>query len=72
MADVQIRFQADSQNAKREINQLTKEIRELRQSLGQTNRTATETSQVVDRLADATDATTAALRPAISSKSVST
>ena len=48
MADVQIRFQADSQNAKREINQLTKEIRELRQSLGQTNRTATETSQVVD------------------------
>ena len=36
MADVQIRFRVDSQNAKRKINQLTKELRELRQSLGQT------------------------------------
>lgn len=52
MADVHIRFRADSQRAKREINQLTKEIQELRRGLGQTDRTATAAAQVVDRLGD--------------------
>ena len=52
MADVQIRFRADSQGAKREINQLTKEIQELRRGMEQTQRTSTEASQAVDRLGD--------------------
>ena len=51
-ADVQIRFRADSQSAKREINQLTKEIQELRRGMEQTQRTSTEASQAVDRLGD--------------------
>ena len=49
-ADVQIRFRADSQSAKREINQLTKEVRELRRGMEQTQRTAAETTQTVNRL----------------------
>ena len=59
MADVQIRFRADSQNANREINQLTKEIQELRRGMEQTQRPSTEAAQAVDRLGD--EATEAAI-----------
>ena len=52
MADVQIRFRAQGSEAKREINQLTKEIQELRRGMEQTQRTSTEASQAVDRLGD--------------------
>ena len=52
MADVQIRFRAQGSEAKREINQLTKEIRELHRGMAQTQRTSTEASQAVDRLGD--------------------
>lgn len=41
MADVQIRFRAQGSEAKREINQLTKEIQELRRGMEQTQRTST-------------------------------
>ena len=52
IADVQIRFRAQGSEAKREINQLTKEIQELRRGMEQTQRTSTEASQAVDRLGD--------------------
>jgi len=52
MADVQIRFRAQGSEAKREINQLTKEIQELRRGMEQADRTATQAAQVVDRLGD--------------------
>ena len=52
MADVQIRFRAQGSEAKREINQLTKEIQELRRGMEQAQRTSTEASQAVDRLGD--------------------
>ena len=52
MADVQIRFRAQGSEAKREINQLTKEIQELRRGMEQTQRTSTEVAQAVDRLGD--------------------
>ena len=39
-ADVQIRFRAEGKQAQSEINQLKKEIAELRQQLGQTQKTA--------------------------------
>ena len=44
MADVQIRFRAQGSEAKREINQLTKEIQELRRGMEQTQRTSTQPS----------------------------
>ena len=53
-ADVQIRFRAESSGARRDIAQLKREIQELGQSLGQTDRTATATTQAVDRLGDET------------------
>ena len=58
-ADVQIRFRAQGSEAKREINQLTKEIQALRRGMEQTQRTSAEASQAVDRLGD--EATEAAI-----------
>ena len=52
IADVQIRFRAESSSARRDIAELTKEVRELRRGMEQTDRTATAAAQVVDRLGD--------------------
>ena len=52
IADVQIRFRAESSSARRDIAELTKEVRELRRGMEQTQRTSTEASQTVDRLGD--------------------
>ena len=52
-ADVQIRFKAQSAEARREINQLTQEVRDLHQGLGQTDRSATAATQGVGRLGTA-------------------
>ena len=53
MADVQIRFQARSSDARREIAHLKREVEGLRQGLGQTQRTSTEAAVGVDTLGDA-------------------
>ena len=50
--DVQIRFKASSGEARREMDQLKKEVQLLRQQLGQTQRVATESTAAVDRLGD--------------------
>ena len=50
--DVQIRFKASSGEARREMDQLKKEVQSLRQQLGQTQRVATESTAAVDRLGD--------------------
>ena len=52
MADVQIRFRAESSSARRDIAELTKEVRELRRGMDQTQRAAMGATQVVDRLGD--------------------
>ena len=51
-SDVQIRFKATSAEARREIDQLKKEVQELRQQLGQTQRTANQAEASVDKLGD--------------------
>ena len=48
--DVQIRFKASSGEARREMDQLKKEVQLLRQQLGQTQRVATESTAAVDKL----------------------
>ena len=50
IADVQLRFRAESSGARRDVAQLKQEIQELRQGMVQTQRTATEATQVVNRL----------------------
>ena len=50
--DVQIRSKASSGEARREMDQLKKEVQLLRQQLGQTQRVATESTAAVDRLGD--------------------
>lgn len=52
MADVRIRFTADSRKARTEIEQLQGEVRELRQQLGQTQGAATNAATGVDKLGD--------------------
>ena len=49
-ADVQIRFHAEGNQARREIEQLKKEIAELRQQLGQTQKTADTAGNEVQQL----------------------
>ena len=51
-SDVQIRFKATSAEVRREIDQLKKEVQELRQQLGQTQRTANPAEASVDKLGD--------------------
>lgn len=51
-SDVQIRFRADSKNARAEIDQLQAEVRELRQQLGQTQGAANNAAAGVDKLGD--------------------
>ena len=52
MADVQIRFRAETKKARDEIEQLQGEVRELRQQLGQTQGAATNAATGVDKLGD--------------------
>ena len=52
MADVQLRFKADSKKARDDIEQLQGEVRALRQQLGQTQGAATHAATGVDKLGD--------------------
>lgn len=50
MADVQLRFRADSSSARKEIQQLKSEIIDLRQHLGGTERSADATGEEIQQL----------------------
>ena len=52
MADVQLRFKADSKKARDDIEQLQGEVRALRQQLGQTQGAATNAATGVDKLGE--------------------
>ena len=52
MADVRLQIRADSAPAQREIQALRREIAQLQQGLGQSQRSAVGAGQAVDRLGD--------------------
>ena len=52
MADVRLQIRADSTAAQREIQALRREIAQLQQGLGQSQRSAVGAGQAVDRLGD--------------------
>ena len=52
MADIQLRIRAESNQAQRDIQTLRREIAQLQQGLGQSQRSAVGAGQAVDRLGD--------------------